>query len=86
MSSTFTVATIANKRHPLLQPGMIRKPRRHPAELLACAHLHGGEGDAGSLLDPRHHNLLMVLHQENLSEASFLHLLAGSRQLLLQRW
>jgi hypothetical protein len=65
---------------------MIQKLGLHPAEVLACAHLRGGEGDTGSLSDPRHHRPLMVLHQENLSEASFLHLLAGSHQLLLQCW
>jgi hypothetical protein len=65
-------------------PVMVREPGLHPAEVLAATELHGSEGNTGTLLDSCHHSLLMVLHQENLPEASFLHLMAGYCQLLLQ--
>ena len=65
---------------------MVWEPRLHLAEVLVGAQLHGSDGEASSLPDPRHHCVLVVLHQKNLLEAAFLCLMAGGRQLLLQRW
>ena len=63
-----------------------REPRLHPTKVLVGVELHGGVGDASSLLDSHHHSPLLVLHQEILLEAGFLHLMARGRQLLLQCW
>ena len=65
---------------------MAWEPRLYPVEVLVGAELHGNEGDAGSLPDSHHHRPLMVLHQEKLLEAGFLHLMEGGHQLLLQHW
>jgi hypothetical protein len=65
---------------------MIQEPRHHLTEVLAGAELYGGEGDVGFLPDSSHHHAFMVLHQENLTKASLLHLVARGCQLLLQCW
>jgi hypothetical protein len=48
--------------------------------------LQGGKSDADPLSDSSHHHVFVVLHQKNLLEASLLHLVAGSHQLLLLCW
>ena len=37
-----------------------------PMEVLACAKLHSGEGDASPLVNPSHHHVFTILHKENL--------------------
>ena len=67
-------------------PDVAQEPGLHSMEVLAGAELHGGEGDASSLLNSHHHSPLTVPHQEKLPEAGFLRLVARGYQLLLQRW
>lgn len=55
-------------------------------KILAGAELEGSERNADSLMDSSHNRTFAVLHQKNLSEASFLRLMVGGRQQLLQRW
>ena len=55
-------------------------------EILADAELQGSKGDPGSLPDSGHHRTLVVLHQENLTEASLCSLVAVGCQLFLRRW
>ena len=74
-----------NQLHLLCLPDMVQEPRCHLAEDLAGVELHGSEGDAGTLPDSNHHRTFMVLHQKNLSEVGLFRLMAGGRQLLLQR-
>ena len=90
MSSTFivamTAAMVAMGTPTSLACSACPAWPENPTEILASAELHGSEGDAGSLPDSCHHSSLVVLHQEKLPEAGFLHLVVRGRQLLLQRW
>jgi hypothetical protein len=62
------------------------KPECHPAKVQPDLQLHGSKGDTSPLLDSCYHHPLMVLHYDELLEASHLRLMMRSRQLLLQRW
>ena len=65
---------------------MVWEPGLHLEEVLEGAQLHGGEGDAISLPNSDHHRMLVVHHQESLSEVGLLRLMVGGHQLLLQCW
>jgi hypothetical protein len=68
---------IANQLCPFRLPSVIWEPGHHLTEVLASAELQCSEGHTDPLPDSGHHHVLMVLHQEDLSEVGLFRLMAG---------